>query len=115
MKKLSLTLFFVLLGTSACGDEYPEEPTWEGEIREMLAANCVRCHGDVRASGSHTFRLDVYEDVLAKLESIRIRAVDYEEEEVGQMPPNSYLTNDQKAALGRWIEDGAPRGEVIDD
>jgi hypothetical protein len=38
---LASTLLF-----GACGPEPPPSPTWEADVKPILAARCVRCHGD---------------------------------------------------------------------
>ncbi len=94
---------------SGCGEEIPSDPTWVADIEIMLTANCARCHGETKAPGvPPELRLDRYDEAFDARERIRQRAVDYEEIGVRQMPPDSYLTNDQKEILGIWIENGAP-------
>ena len=112
MNKLAPTIaLFAALLVGGCGEEIPENPTWNGEIELMLKANCVRCHGDPRPRFVSTdLRLDTYNAAIDAIEDIRNRAVDYEEKGFRQMPPDSYLSNDQKEILGIWIDNGGPLG-----
>jgi hypothetical protein len=51
----------LLLG---CAPAAPEEPTWLADVRPILAANCIRCHGaEPRHDAPASFRLDVLDDV----------------------------------------------------
>jgi len=54
----------IALALAGCAPAAPEEPTWIDDVRPILAANCIRCHGDpARNLAPPTFRLDVLEDV----------------------------------------------------
>ena len=33
---------------SACAASAPEHPTWDDDVRPLLVARCIRCHGDPR-------------------------------------------------------------------
>lgn len=104
-------LLLALLALPACGEEIPENPTWHGEVETILVANCGRCHGETKAPGApDMMRLDQYDGAAAVAGSILTRAVDYEEIGVPQMPPDSYLSFDQKDILRLWIENGTPLG-----
>jgi mono/diheme cytochrome c family protein len=35
----------VALGTAACGPDVPANPDWAVDVRPILQARCVRCHG----------------------------------------------------------------------
>ena len=48
-----------------CEPAATDEPTWAADVRPILAANCVRCHGVPAIGGAPPwFRLDVYEDTV---------------------------------------------------
>jgi mono/diheme cytochrome c family protein len=54
-----------LAALAACEPSAPEEPTWADDVRPILAANCVRCHGSPAVNDAPPwFRLDVYEDTF---------------------------------------------------
>ncbi len=114
MKKLGQVLFLALLATSACAEEYPEEPTWNGEIELIISANCGRCHGEELHNGAPAgSRLVRFRDAMEWADRILGRTIYFEDDPFGrgQMPPDSYLTNDQKEALERWVANGMPLGE----
>jgi hypothetical protein len=111
VNKLAPIALFAALLTGGCAEDFPDDPTWNGEIEIMLTANCGRCHGEINVLGAPSnVRLDTYDGAMESLERIRARAVDYEEEGERQMPPDSYLSNEQKEILGIWIENGGPLG-----
>ena len=100
-----------LLAAGACGDDVPQSPTWFGEVQAILTSNCARCHGSVTAPGAPpNMRLDRFEDAVAFRDRIRDRAVDYETSGALQMPPDSYLSNEQKEILAIWIDNDTPKG-----
>tara|TARA_R110002096_G_scaffold434832_1_gene658154 strand:- start:161427 stop:161783 length:357 start_codon:yes stop_codon:yes gene_type:complete len=115
MNKLAPIALLAALFAGACAEEIPDDPTWNGEIEIMLTANCGRCHGETLAPGvPPSMRLDIYEDAFEARFSILARSVNYEEIGVSQMPPDSYLSNEQKEILGIWIENGAPLGPAAE-
>ncbi len=107
-----------------CGEAVPDNPTWLADVQEIIVSNCGRCHGPDRPASRPDvptdLRLDLFEssDPMLRtisspgiVERIRTRAVDYETSGETQMPPDSYLTNEQKETLARWIDQGAPLGD----
>ncbi len=94
-----------------------EDPTWDTEIKDVLAANCTFCHGETPSNGAPAgFRLDVYDateagpDTVGAFEvrdRIRARAVNLDP---GPMPPGTQgpPTVDQ-AKIDAWVVLGAPR------
>lgn len=88
---------------------------FETEIRPLLVANCHKCHGPIEQKGK--LRLDSLAGAVAggesgaaivpgkPTESLLIDAVNHGSRE---MPPDGKLTDEQIAALTRWIELGAP-------
>lgn len=90
---------------AACVD-VPDDPSWHADVKPILEANCVRCHG---AGGP--FRLDVLEDTAGDVEIVQgagsmapyvaARAADH---------PESRLRDEQIEVLRRWDGTrGAPR------
>ena len=107
-------------GERTLADERPPEetPTWEGEIRALLGANCTRCHTQPPQNGAPDyFRLDKYdredgddEDLGAFEQRFSIRNLAINADPF-QMPPapNPRLTLGERAVLQAWIDAGAPR------
>ncbi len=94
---------------------------FERQVRPLLAANCLTCHGPQKQEGG--LRLDTREAVLkggdsgpaaiagnAK-ESRLVQAIRREGDL--QMPPNSSLRPAVVAALTRWVELGLPWPEGV--
>lgn len=61
----SAVVAWVIAGVApGCAPAAVEEPTWVEDVRPILVANCVRCHGETPRNGApETFRLDVLDDV----------------------------------------------------
>lgn len=94
---------------------------FEKQVRPLLAANCLSCHGPQKQEGG--LRLDTREGVLkggdegpaaeagnAK-ESRLVQAIRREGDL--QMPPNSTLRPDAVAVISRWVELGLPWAEGV--
>lgn len=102
---------------AACGPDPIEAPTWAADIKPILAANCVRCHGFPNTGGApNSFRLDVYEDTEtddgryiagAGLMSQYISDTTAAE----SMPPRLPLGGHHIDTLANWIA-LAPTGDV---
>ena len=91
---------------------------FEKEIRPLLDKHCYKCHSteakklkgglllDSRqgwAAGGDSGPVIVPGDVEG---SLLLRAVSYEDGDL-QMPPKYRLADQERAALNRWVEDGA--------
>jgi mono/diheme cytochrome c family protein len=88
---------------------------FEIEVRPVLSANCVKCHGPEKQKGG--LRLDSAAAALRggqsgpaivpanPVESLLIEAINHEGLE---MPPSGQLSAKERAALTRWVEMGAP-------
>jgi len=110
MKRLTAVAICVL-ALSGCSEDVPQDPTWFGNVQNILTANCARCHGPIKAPGvPPNLRFDRYEDSVANLDRILARAVDPEGSGATPMPPDSYLSNAQKDTLAIWIDNGGLRG-----
>ncbi len=102
-----------LLGALGCTPEVPAAPTWSADVRPILLANCVRCHGEEPSGGAPTaFRLDRYEDSDARGARTMARYLAHRAGDLGQMPPNGPALSDrQRDILKKWWAAKAPRGE----
>ena len=104
--------------TQSDGSETPDRTEldhFENEVRPLLEAKCVRCHGPKKQKGG--LRLDTPGGLLAGGEggpivvagdpagSRLIQAVRYGDEDL-QMPPKRKLAGEDIAALERWVERG---------
>lgn len=90
--------------------------SFEKEVRPLLAARCLTCHGADKQKGH--LRLDSREAILAggdsgpaivpgkPEESLLIEAIHYGD--LYKMPPKSKLPAAEIETLTRWVERGAP-------
>ena len=99
----------------ADGDDAPALAAFENEVRPLLVARCVKCHGPKKQESG--LRLDGRDAVLRGGESgpavvpgkpgasLLIEAI----KRLGdlQMPPDAPLKGEQIAALTRWVANGA--------
>ncbi|MGC4045846.1 MAG: DUF1553 domain-containing protein [Armatimonas sp.] len=92
--------------------------TYNQDIRPILAENCFPCHGPDSAARKAGLRLDRFTDATQMsafvpgdpVASEAIRRVFKDESDYLHMPPASghkSLTDDQKAMLVRWVDQGA--------
>ncbi|MDX1969917.1 MAG: PSD1 and planctomycete cytochrome C domain-containing protein [Planctomycetaceae bacterium] len=115
--KVSVAAWLAVSLAAACrGDE----PFFETEIRPLLIARCVKCHGGGRQEGG--LRLDTRAGLLAggesgqviepkePLKSRLLEAVGYAGDL--QMPPDEKLSDREITALTTWIKLGAPWPET---
>jgi hypothetical protein len=60
-----------LVVMAACTAEVPDTPSFQQDILPILAANCIRCHGDPPLGGAPShFRLDAFEDMVVRDDAI---------------------------------------------
>src|SRR5688572_7150510 len=94
-----------------------QEQFFETQVRPLLAANCLECHGDIKQESG--LRLDSRATALKggdsgtpavvpgkPDESLLIAAVKHTGDY--QMPPTGKLSDEQIAALSKWVEMGSP-------
>lgn len=89
-------------------------PTWNGEVAAIVHRECAGCH---RPDGLAPFSALTYEAVAARADRVAERVGS------GSMPPwppeagdveflnQRTLTDEEREAIVRWAEEGAPRGE----
>jgi cytochrome c553 len=89
---------------------------FENQVRPVLAQSCFKCHGTKKQEAG--LRLDSRPALLqggehgpaivpgAPDQSLLLRAVSYQSDI--RMPPSGKLTDEQIAALARWLRQGAP-------
>lgn len=110
---LSALSLLAALGTVACAPSVPANPTWEEDVKPILAANCVRCHREEQQNGAPmTFRLDVCEDAGGKMGAAALAggALARATNEAAPMPPKpaAPLSDRQIEVLENWLGNGAP-------
>ena len=125
-RQLATALFLAVLAGVSClaavsrADDAvsPEqEQFFETQVRPLLAANCLECHGDKKQESG--LRLDSRATALKggdsgapavvpgkPDESLLIAAVKHTGDY--QMPPTGKLSDEQIAALSKWVEMGSP-------
>jgi hypothetical protein len=91
----------------------PEHPTFEADVKPLLAEHCLLCHGyPAKRTAPTSFRLDVYDDTDgvrgAKSEANRfVHSIEEDE-----MPPAAAWGDgvgpNGKKLLQNWLADGAP-------
>jgi mono/diheme cytochrome c family protein len=116
---VSRGLIVVGLGCALASIARGAEPVdFERDIRPILAAHCFDCHGAETQESS--LRLDSGAAILSggnsgpaliagkSGESILLKAIRGDDEEVAKMPPDGpALSAEQIAQIGRWIDAGA--------
>ncbi len=92
----------------------PEHPTFDPDVKQVLADHCLLCHGDPPNRGAPSrFRLDVYNDVVGGPRGAFFEASDIiRTVDSGKMPPAALWGDgvgpNGKLVLDRWLADGAP-------
>ena len=107
---------FIALATAACAPAAPANPSWEQDVKPILAANCVRCHRSPAQNGAPpTTRLDVCADAgtvygAATMAQNVLSRARLPRETATAMPPEpaTGLSSRQIRIIERWIANGAP-------
>jgi cytochrome c553 len=110
---------FVLVPPALSGDSAGDE-FFEKEVRPILVARCVSCHGNAKPKGG--LRLTSRENILKggdsgpsavagkPEESLLVDAIRYEDDP--KMPPKKKLADREIATLTRWVAAGLPWPEA---
>jgi cytochrome c553 len=107
---------FLALATAACAPAAPANPTWEEDVKPILAANCARCHRSPAQNGAPgTARLDVCEDAgtlfgaATMAQNILSRATLPRDTSTAMPPPPATeLSDRQIEIIENWIANGTP-------
>jgi hypothetical protein len=135
MRARFLVVHAVALGAAAAAagcalDDPPDVPSWQVDVMPVVAANCVRCHGDPLAAQVPTdFRLDAYGSTLFPGQTIPVKGAseyavnlarvtdpDFASNFEERMPPNRTLDERSYRILRNWagsadaLTNIAPRG-----
>jgi mono/diheme cytochrome c family protein len=111
---LSLVAAALLAGPSRAAEP---APTYNRDVRPILAENCFACHGPDKAARKANLRLDIREEAIkagvivpgeAKASPLVVRTRAANPKRV-MPPPASHkkLTAAQKDVLARWVAAGA--------
>lgn len=110
--------FVLLLPSGHAAAAEPDTPDFNFQVRPILAAHCLRCHGQDARQRKGDLRLDVGEEAVKagaivpghlQKSELWTRITTSDPEEV--MPPpkeKKPLNADERSILKRWIEAGAP-------
>ncbi|MFZ4579870.1 MAG: hypothetical protein ACOYOB_15885 [Myxococcota bacterium] len=123
MTKSSLALLLALaalvVSTGGCAfsvpdiTTVPEHPTFEVDVKPLLADHCGLCHGYPADRGApNQFRVDTYadKDGVQGVASVAEELVSVTDE--GEMPPSAAWGDgvgpNGRELLRRWLADGSP-------
>ena len=112
----------LLAAVAGCTESAPSAPTWIDDVRPILAANCVRCHGLPAIAGAPgTFRLDKYGDTLLPDGTVVSGAagvafiIGFRAGDKGDMPPDYPRPDWQRDTLLNWNTTGVALGDRADN
>src|SRR5262249_18498661 len=97
-----------------------EVPTYHRDIAPLFASHCTGCH---HAGGIAPFPLDSYKGARTHSLAIALST------KTRRMPPSNldnsgecntfidapWLTDEEIATIGAWVQGGAPEGDPLDD
>lgn len=108
-------LLATLALVAACGPGAPATPTFTTDVRPILSANCVRCHGATPSGGAPAgFRLDRYGFRAGRRGAGDVAPFLAERVRQGDMPRFSPgLAGYQIDTLSRWVEQGENLGGAV--
>lgn len=107
---MRLTALAVVSLAIGCGGA-PDNPTWTEDVKPILQANCIKCHGSVTRGGAPAdFRLDVYDSAVTRGDGRFIRGAlsmarfIKERTHAETMPPVVALNGVQIDTLANWFD-----------
>ncbi len=107
--------------TATAADDKAGHQFFETKIRPLFAEHCYECHGEDEQESD--LRLDTYDGMIQggaagvsivpnePDESLLLTALKYVDDDL-QMPPDRKLSEDQIAAVRKWIAMGAPHPDA---
>lgn len=106
--------------TAAAGDTAAEQttaaPTWSGEVRSIVEANCTGCHVE---GGASPFALQTHAQV-APLAEVALAAIEdgrmppwLPAEDCGELDGARRMSAEDSATFAAWVEAGAPEGASV--
>ena len=114
--KLPITLAALLLGgcpgfgdkTLAELEGITEVPTYEVDVKPVMAQYCTGCHTDPPVAGAPQPLIE-FAQVVADADRIHVRCV-----QLGDMPPGGGVTDADKAIIDAWVMGGMPQGTPVE-
>lgn len=116
---MRLTPALALALALGCGSA-PSDPTWTEDVKPILQANCIKCHGQIQRGGAPSgFRLDNYNggntaDGRPQYGAGLVSRFVFERTHAETMPPVAGLSGVQIDTLENWDQNGAPQGQPVD-
>ncbi len=101
----------------AGANDVPERVTYSHDVAPILFENCASCH---RAGEIAPMSLHSYDEVRPWAKAIREKVVKREmppwfaDPAHGKFANDSSLSEDEIAIIAKWVDEGAPRGELKD-
>jgi WD40 repeat protein len=129
MQRPTTTAFALCLAFTAAARAGDDAPTYERDVRPILAKRCTVCHNAKKIDQedvSGGLALDTFEFVMKgvdgrpvvipkdTLDSELIKRINEEDEDLRMPLGERPLSEDQRETLARWVEAGAPRGKATE-
>src|SRR5262245_57451501 len=101
----------------AAANVVPDNPTFAKDILPIFQKSCQPCH---RPGQMAPFSLLTYEDARPWVRSIKSKVETrymppwHLDRTVGEYDPDPSLTDAEIATIAKWVERGAPRGDMND-
>jgi hypothetical protein len=111
---VALTATSLTTGVSAA---VPEKPTFTKDVLPIFQKSCQSCH---RPGQMAPFSLLTYEDARPWARSIKQKVETrymppwHLDRTIGEYDPDPSLSDDQIATIAKWVDSGAPKGDLKD-
>jgi hypothetical protein len=105
------------VGVSASPGAVPDKPTFTKDVLPILQKSCQACH---RPGQMAPFSLLTYEAARPWARSIKQKVETrymppwHLDRTVGEYDPDPSLSDDQIATIAKWVDSGAPKGDLKD-